>query len=391
MNRKSVVSYLILLFVFFIFSDIFGQITVQKVSPESTIANKQGVFYALPLTVIKVDVVVKKTEFYSGPYADYANKYLDLEGVITSDYNEYFIEDIKMGSLAVPDPDNYYFAEIDEKLVKEDKAIILSLTQSGLIVGLNGSVTDEEFNEFRDKSISSSGEEYDLFSYFAETNLYETFDTIIKRVVVDTVTVEKVYLDQKWVEKTDEQKAVEAANMVSKIRESRVNLLTGYQEVAYEGTSLIYMDQELKKLEKEYLSLFTGISIEKKLTYSFTVIPDPVEQPVRIPVFVFSDRTGVKDINASGGERIYVTIERTGDMDTLNSLNNSREGTEKSEHGFYYRIPLSARITLQIDNDLKLEKLIPISQYGTVTYLPSMISSVQFHPKTGGVSKIVIE
>ncbi|MBN2175642.1 MAG: DUF4831 family protein [Bacteroidales bacterium] len=391
MDQKFLIRYLLLFTVILCGFFLQAQIIVQKVKPDLSLTDKQGVFYALPLTAIRVDLKVKKTEYYAGPYAEYASKYLDLEGVITNDYNDYSITDLKLNSIAVPDPDNYYFAEIDEKAIKENKAVIFSMSGSGLMLGLNGGIPAADFNEFRDKTIASTGQDKNLFNYFAESNLYETYDTIIQLVVVDTVRVEKVHLERKWVEKSTEQKAVEAANMISKIRESRFNLLTGYQEVAYEGSSITYMDKEMKKLEKEYLSLFTGISIEKELTYTFTVIPDPEEQPNQVPVFVFSDRTGVKEANAAGGEKISIHIERMGNTENISKLTASREQSSKSGRGFYYRIPQSTLVSISIGNDLKVEKLIPICQYGSVSYLPSMITVAQFHPETGAVSKLVIE
>ena len=66
-------------------------------------------------------------------------------------------------------------------------------------------------------------------------------------------------LKRTMVEKSPEQKAREAADFISKIKEDRFNLLTGYQEVSYNQETLEYMDTQLKLLEKEYMKLFTGI------------------------------------------------------------------------------------------------------------------------------------
>jgi len=365
-----------------------AQINVFHVTADLDLNDKEGIFYALPMTLIKVDVTVKKMEHYAGPYSEYAGKYLDLEDIISNDYNEYEITGAKLSTLAEPDPDHYYFVEIGEKTTKEEKAIIISLSESGLIMGLNGSISKKQAKELIVKSLEENG---DLFQYFAETNLYEKIDTIIRKVVVDTVSVEKIYLDRKWVEKSDEQKAVEAANMIGKIRESRYNLLTGYQEIPYDAGSIAYMDKELNKMEKEYLSLFTGITIEKIFHYSFYVLPDPNEQSALIPVFVFSERSGIKDANAAGGENIFLKIERTESTRQLISQINKRNQSDKSVHGFYYRIPEGVEVSLEINNDLKVNCNFRISQFGTVTFLPASITAVQFHTETGGVKSIVVE
>jgi len=368
-----------------------AQVKVYHVAEGVNLNDKQGLYYALPRTLIKVNLTLDKTEYFAGPYAAYAGKYLDLENVSTNDYNEYSITEISLSTLSEPDPAHYYFAEFDDKTIKEGSAMLFSLSDAGLISGLDGSVLKntikENITKFSDKQNVYAG----LFNYSAETNLYEKADTVIRKVVVDTVTVEKKYLDKKWVEKSTEQKAVEAANMVTKLRENRFNLLTGYQEVAFDAGTMAYMDKQLKTLEDEYLSLFIGITVKKTLHYTLTVLPDPEHEFSSIPVFVFSERIGVKDINAPGGEKINVKIELTDPLKTLLSINNDREKSYKGDKGFSYRIPVMAKVSIEVNNDLKSSGVFPIAQFGSVSYLPSTISSVQFFPETGGIKNVIIE
>jgi hypothetical protein len=229
-----------------------------------------------------------------------------------------------------------------------------------------------------------------LFRYYAETNLYEKVDTIIRRVVVDTVTVEKQYLERNWVEKSDQDKALEAANKISRIREARFNLLTGYQEIPYEADALAYMDEQLLKMEKEYLSLFTGLSYKKNLTYSIIVDPERTDAGAEVPVFVFSERSGVKDPGASGGDKINMTIEALGDFGTLRSIADQKNSSG-GEKGFYYRMPVMARIRINLSTDLNVQEIFPVSQLGSVSYLPTNVTSVQFHPETGSIKTLLIE
>jgi hypothetical protein len=231
----------------------------------------------------------------------------------------------------------------------------------------------------------------DLFQYFAETNLYEKSDTIIRKVVVDTMTVEKMYLEKRWVEKSSEQKAVEAANMISKIREERYNLVTGYHEVPYEKGAIMYMDQQLKELENEYMSLFTGITIQKSLHYSFTTLPEPDDASGEIAICIFSERSGVKDINSAGGQRLYLQFETAEPNQDLLSAIQSREQAAGDNHGFYYRIPATSQIILEVNDDIILRENVQIAQFGAVSYLPSTITAVQFHSKTGGIKNLVLE
>jgi hypothetical protein len=368
-------------------NSVFAQVSVYHVGESSDLSGKNGLLYALPKTAIKVVVTVKKTENKKGPYAEYAAKYLDLDNVILNDYSSYEITGMALTQLAVPDPSNYYFVEIGDKVSKEGKSMLISLSQSGLILGLDNSYGAAEIKEMIAKS-KRGGDAYDdLFSYFAETNLYEKTDTIIRKVVVDTAVIIKKYFEHRWIEKSNEQKAVEAANMISKIRENRFNLLTGYQEVAYDAGALMYMDKELQIMEKDYLSLFTGIKFEENFSYSFTVVPDENDVTGKIPIFNFSNRTGVSEPSGGGGEKVYLEFVRTGDTKVL----SGKTGASSEGQGFYYRIPERTVVKVAVNKDIVVRKDFYISQFGVVGSLPSNATTLKFHEATGNVKTIVVE
>ncbi len=87
-------------------------------------------------------------------------------------------------------------------------------------------------------------------------------------------------------------------------------------------------------MEKEYLSLFTGIKIEKTLNFSFTVVPELTEDNAPIPVFVFSERSGIKDVGSAGGDKMFLKIEHLVDNQQLTAVTTNRSPTEKSNQGF---------------------------------------------------------
>jgi hypothetical protein len=379
----------LIVLILMLYFPVSAQVKVFHVTEGANLTDKKGMYYALPQTLIKVDITVKKKEYFAGPYADYAGKYLDLENVSTSDYSEYTITEVGLSTISRPDPAHYYFVEFDDKTIKESSAMLFTLNEAGLVSGLDGNILKSTIKENITK-ISDDQDAYaGLFQYSAETNMFEKTDTIISKVVVDTVTIVKKYLDRKWVEKTTEQKAVEAANMVTKIRENRFNLLTGYHEVAFDAGTMGYMARELKILEDEYLSLFIGIIIEKTLHYSFAILPEMSNENPDIPVFVFSERSGIKEPNSAGGEKIYLKIESSGLPAAMISINKEREKT--ADQGFCYRVPVTTNVSLDINSDLKAHGTFQIAQFGSVTSLPSTISSVQFFPETGAIRNVIIE
>ena len=50
----------------------YSQINVFHIDNNATVSGKDGIFYALPRTVIKIDVTIDRIENYKGPYAEYA-------------------------------------------------------------------------------------------------------------------------------------------------------------------------------------------------------------------------------------------------------------------------------------------------------------------------------
>jgi len=349
----------------------------------------EGVFYSLPQTVIKLDFIIEKQTKIKGPYAEFSEKYLGVDDVIESNSVNYYIRDVKLSSYQQPDPDNIYFVEIDTKPSKEDRSFLLSLNESGLIVSSNNifETIKDEMQNF-DWDIERNASDH-YFDYFADYNLYEKTDTIVRTVNIDTITIQDLAFKRSTVEKDIEHKAQDAAKFIQKLREDRMNLLTGYNEVNYEKGSFEYMGTELKKLENEYLDLFRGVSFSENLHYSFSHTPDSKNYK-EVRVLKFSGLSGVFDASISGGEGIFVKIENSGTTQTIENYLSGQDN-DNGIHGFYYRIPEHAEISVEYDNKVLAKKSCIINQLGVVSFLPLSKSKIKFNPKTGGINELLIE
>ena len=374
---------------------VFGQINVFHIDKNTPQTNKDGIYYSLPRTVIKVNVAVDRIENYKGPYAEYALKYRGLKNVVESSSVEYKITDIKVTTSVEPDPDQYYFVEVGEKLTKGDKSGLFSWSESGLILGTlplaPDTVKEVRVIKQDEPPLISEKEVFpEIFKYSADVNFLEKVDTIIRKVNIDTLTLERQYLKRTVVEKSPELKAKEAADFITKIKDTRFNLISGYQEVNYNRETLEYMDTQLKTLEKEYMKLFTGISIHKSLNFSFVYTPNPNQVNMEIPVFKYSKTKGVMELDEPGGKIVTVKIQRSGTTGALAAY-VKRLVEEKKSHGFYYRIPELARVTVKLDENLQDETQCLVSQLGVVTNLPANKWKVTFYKETGGIKGMVVE
>jgi hypothetical protein len=395
---KSVLSFFVTLVVmtFAPVPSLKAQVNVYHIDGTTVPQTRQGMFYALPRTVVNIEVTVEKLESYKGPYSEYALRYLGIRNVIQSNAVEYGISGIRITTSAEPDPDQYYFVEFGEKLPKSMKGGLLRLSESGIILGTIPVQIDsvERIVTIMEESDETGPAERDvfpeIFKYYADISVFEKVDTIIRKVSIDTMTLERQILKRTMVEKSPEQKAREAADFVSRIKDYRFNLLTGYQEVSYNKETLEYMDSELKMLEREYMKLFTGISIRKTITYHFKYIPLPSQINTDIPLFRFLPARGITELDEAGGRVITANVQRVGNTNIVDSYLGKAEDTDKA-HGFYYRIPELARISIKLADGTVSETQCLVSQLGATTFMTPEKWKVDFHENTGSIKSILIE
>ena len=375
----------------------YSQINVVHIDNNTFPQTSEGIFYSLPRTVVDITVKIDRIENYQGPYADYALRFLGLKNVVQSNTIEYKISDIAISTSFEPDPDQYYFVELGDKTLKGENAGLLSLTDAGIILGTLpvGSDTATQVRKLLNTEEPPLELEKDafgeLFRNYTDMSVFEKVDTIRRKVNIDTMTLERQYLKKTMVEKSPEQKAKEAADFLSKIKDNRFNLITGFQEVNYNKETLEFMDAQLKNLEKEYLKLFTGVRIHKTITFSYKYIPTPNQINTEIPVLKFNKSTGVQDLDAPGsGKVITIKVQRVGNTHSVSTYLQKAEKTAKSS-GFFYRIPEYARVTVKVDDNTQEEQQCLINQLGLVTNLPSGKWKVLFHQETGGIKSLKIE
>jgi hypothetical protein len=309
---------------------------------------------------------------------------------------EYKINGMKVTTSQQPDPDQYYFLELSEKLSKNEKAGLLSFTESGLILGtvperIDTLAREEKIINKEEPGLTTEKDVFpEIFKYSADVNFFEKVDTIIRKVNIDTMTLERQYLKRTVIEKLPEQKAKEASDYIVKIKDNRFNLISGFQEVNYNRETLEYMDLQLKQMQTEYMKLFTGISLHRTLTFSFYYTPNPNQVNTEVPIFKYMKSKGMMELDEPGGKIVTIKVQRSGTTrDVAGYL--KRTTWKNKDHGFYYRIPEMARVTVKMGENLTEETQCLVSQLGIVSFLPSNKWKVQFYKETGGIKGIAVE
>ncbi len=386
-NFRVAILFLFSVFLFFQCSTQ-HPITVKPVTHLEAGHSKQGYYYTLPRTVVSVEVTLLKTEKIPGPFARYAETLLGLENVIMRPSEKYSIYDISVNSYAEPDPGAFYFIEIDPKK-NQKNPLAISLTETGLITGIN--LSKEPEDNLRSRPGERQQEDYDTqatFNHFIETNLQEKIDTIVERVRMDTVTIEKETLRRTWVEKTSEVRAQEVADYILDIRNKRFDIINGFAEITYSKEALQYMNEELQKMENDYLELFTGITSQSTMRYRFYYIPEKNEAGNPRELFHFDEGLGLISEPTATSQTIEMTVSRDYATRQMGVFTLDPAGKKPTEQGIFYRIPEHGIVTISNNTSILADARLIVNQFGIITSLPPEDLKVEFDPMTGSLKSV---
>ncbi len=190
----------------------------------------------------------------------------------------------------------------------------------------------------------------------------------------DTAFVNVPVMQRESVTKSLEAKAAEAADLIFELRSNRFKLLSGELDLFPDGKALDVIIAEFARLEKEYLSLFTGKIIETNHQFNFEYSPDIAEindgAEYQI-LFRFSDSSGILPYTDVRGRPITLEIRnenKTGRLDRITPVPATRS---RDANKIFYRIPDVADVRLTDENNTIAGKRVIVSQYGKVVSLPA--------------------
>ena len=179
------------------------------------------VSYALPQTVIRLEVTAEKEVFHAGPYARYAQKYLGIEAR-GADEVTCRVTGVRMTALSEADQSRRF-------LITPGRAYpsFLALTSQGLVSFGGGG---PEWGDWR-FPVQTRG---DFSDKGVMSNLASESATLYRSAKQGTVAVRQEVV----VEKSPETRAQEAAQMIFDLRRKRVQIVTGDTDATYSGEAM---------------------------------------------------------------------------------------------------------------------------------------------------------
>ena len=313
------------------------------------------VTYSLPSTTIVLDVEAVKESFYAGPYAKFAEKYLGIK-VRQKDEVKWQVVKISLTPVVEADLSRRYTLQLKKNA---PDLSFLKLSSMGLIA-----FADKGDAAAQTWSSPVSGNA-DFSSRGVASNLKSEATTLYRSERTEA-EYSRVSIQQNMVvEKTLEQRAAEAAQMIIRLREQKLQIVTGDTDATYSGEAMGAAIGELTRLENEYMSLFVGYSDYMTQIKSFDVVPAADRESQMYVAFRISDASGlVPADNLSGKPVVMEIVPQEVVLTQPTSKASSKLQTMK------YLTPATCTVKVKDGQELLIQSRVPVYQLGVLGTMP---------------------
>ena len=329
----------------------------QKSGQES---DPKGVLsYSLPATSLVLEVEAVQENFYAGPYARYASKYLGID-VRQKDSQSYTVSKVSMTPYVEADLSRRFSLDAGDGKMN---AAFLKLTSMGLVAVSDGSLGDARVWRFPSPAAG------DFSGVGLTSNLASESATLYQNVKNESAYSRVAVRQEVIVEKSEEKRAAETAAMIFDIREKRYQIVTGDTDATYSGEAMGAAVAELTRLEKEYMSMFTGYSEYQTQKMTFEVVPQGDRENQLYVAFRISDSAGLLPSDNISGKPVI--LEVTPQPVVPVSGGEEKSSGKSRENGFVtYRIPAICTVRLTDGMNVIFQSRVPVYQLGVESTFP---------------------
>lgn len=347
-------------FVLLALTCIGGQLQAQYTTTFAKNVNpgqQNGLYYALPQTMLKLDFIIEETTLEKSPLSDYASSYMEMAESVEYETTEYRLLDMKMSSVASPDPNALFFVTLGS--VRGGNKMQFDITPNGIIrgVGIEAANSVEEVRVAPAKQPCCEQQPVD-YSDHKLMNLITTG-------------------------KSNSQMAREAADKIEEIRKAKFYLISGDVEMATNPETFKMMYEKLDAMEQEYTKLLLGNRVTKTVVKTVYVVPSK-EVPTQT-VAKFSENEGLTI--GTGGSGALITVQ-TLSMNTTEAINAPSQSAVESmtyENKVFYRLPETANVKVTCGKKTLFEDRMVINQLGALVTAPLTNTKLEFDTETGQI------
>lgn len=323
-----------------------------------------SVVYALPLTVLEIDIVAERTIEVPGPYAGFASEMLGLENVIRNEDEIWTLKNVTLHAVEELDPSQFYIIQ-GTTLMQTN---VLALKRSGLIMDINPEVYASMSFSYDQGGTDYSG----LIFPDLGADEYVSFrtDTAYKVVKADTAFIRIPYLVEKKKKPSMAEEASAAAEKLLELREGKHMILTGETNIFPQDEAAI---KEINRLDREYTALFAGKSWTETRHFRLWFTPQPEMSGQKTALFNFSENEGMKSPGSNIGKPVFIELVPSNKTRNLNLIVRPATSAREmvSTDKLFYRVPdvVDIRITQGNETFCSSRKL--VYQFGNTVTLPA--------------------
>ena len=343
--------------------------TLAKNVPET---QEDGIFYYLPRNIIRLEFTVEETDYYIGPYAEFASKLMGTTDYIKENKKGYSIKSVDIQLLNEIDPNAAYLISFDEK--SKEPLLNVFLDDDGLILSIG-----YEHEPVKPRLLRTSFLDNGLnLNINQEVSFVEILDNEIE------TDDDEEGKDPKKI--TKENKAKYALEKINRARTASMDLVTGDQEVS-DGHALSLMVEYLKNIENEYISLFKGKVAKNTYTKVLYITPEENQVNATLSIAKLSNTDGIVELSGKG-ETIKIHFESKNSLANIKPLSDETKNASLANK-IFYRMPAESDVKVLVGNKILAEKQLTISQFGIVRTMSIKNNKILFDLNTGQITSVI--
>ena len=316
--------------------------------------------YYMPYTNLLFDIEYEEITEQKGQLYQYSERYLRTTDIVKEDRTCYRLTGIHVRPSASADTTRAFVVPFCKNY---PSCSCLSLNGKGILLGVNTG--------------NMSGKKSGKPAPCTE----ETRTTLSSRPVP--------LLEEQLIANSTAKMAENTAKQIYRIRESRLNLLSGdVEHLPCDGLSMQLVLEELNAQEEALTRLFVGQRSVTKHRKSIRFVPTgSVEDDVLFRFSLFSGVVGKDDMS---GNPYYLSLVKYQPSYAPAEKGDDKQQAAKSP--VCYNIPGKARITLTDGERVWVDTTVDIAQWGIAVALPYALfkenTQVEFNPATGAIKAI---
>jgi hypothetical protein len=321
----------------------------------------QGIPYSLPRSGVRVVVEATRTDFIPGPFAQYAETMLGIKGAMTQPQSFWEISRVTFQSFQEPDPDCYF-------MTGPGKSPLIQMTPDGCLAGFNSTPQEAKFKPPVSNSFENASTNPAIRFIGTVSNPGQSGDGPLR------------------------ERAYQSAGLILKSRSARYDIAAGMlDEFHPDGKAYEESIEELERIEKKNLELFTGKAASEKNTFVFDYIP-PSKTIGGEVLFRFDEKLGFLPKDDFSGKPVMLEVVK--DESVPVKMESTLPAVETgSKTGIFFRHPGFGNIRLMKELTLLGTARMEIAQFGIVFPVPEELLNgnyaIELHPETGAIKSIL--